>query len=354
MWNDILKALGQTVVQQMGQAAAQVGYRQFIATLFTGDEQTAIARLRQHVQSFDDQHFALFLQTVQTMHAEAQVHLQQVHASGGNDAWGSSVEDRIALSMAQIRTGDYSVSRQAVAQAQQVVAGLEYVAKLSQQFRAEMNAGPSRARSAPPASSLSQKEADVVAAVDRRQERDMPKAQQSDIQRIEEMIDQLAETGEVPDGLMEAFTSLGDPEAMERLLQKMKDMGADQLGDRPLDNIADYYRGGEGLYEALWPIVVPLPLAFEELDRPTQFHVLFGECRRRLTEASLLRNQGRLDEATEAFRECVERADQIDVPILKSDAYQGLVTVFEKRGDRAQASRYLHMAERERARQAER
>src|SRR5262245_49941875 len=109
----------------------------------------------------------------------------------------------------------------------------------------------------------------------------MTKPNQGEEQRISAMIDELASTGKMPDGLMEALTSVVDPDLMARVGRKMKGMGADQLGERPLDNIADYYQGGEGLYKARWPIARELPLPWDEIPRRTQFHVLFAECRRR-------------------------------------------------------------------------
>lgn len=340
MWADILKTVGKAMADQWADnlrqqqaLTAQMGYRQFIATLFVGDEQSAMARLRQQVQVLDEAAYAVFLQTVRAMGLEAQQHLAQVEASGGDTAWGTSFEDRMALGMAQIRTGNYSHSQQLIAQARQAVMGMQRVEQLTLQFREQMQAAsaapPPQAATPPPAGA--EQEAQINA-----------------------MIDELIETGQAPAELMAALTRVDDPAVLQRLMQRFKDLGADQLGDRPPDNIADYYRDGDGLYELLWPLAVDLPLPFDELDRPTQFHVLFAECRRRLTEGSAARNAGDLDAADAAFRECLERADQIDVPILKSDAYQGLMTLAEKRGDRAQAQRYLQMSERERKRQSTR
>jgi hypothetical protein len=318
MLEQLLKGLGQALVDQMAQAE----YRNFIGSLFQGSEQTAIARLRERVRSVDDAGFDGLLRTVRAMIAEAQQHLQQVQASGGNDAWGGSFEDRMALMMAQLKTGDYSVSHNAIQQAQLQLGGLRRVEELAQQFRAEIAVPP--AATAAPA-----------------------------IEQVEAMLDELAQTGKMPDGLLDAIQAL-DADGMERAFARLKAMGADVAGDRPLDNIRDYYVPGDGLYTLYWPLAANLPLPFDELDRATQFHVLFAECKRRLAEGGALRNAGRLDEADAAFRECLERADQIDVPILKSDAYQGLMTVAERRGDRAAAGRYLDLAQRENARQTQR
>ena len=124
-------------------------------------------------------------------------------------------------------------------------------------------------------------------------------------------------------------------------------------GDHPLDDIKDHYREGTRAYELLWPLpqkMIPMP--FEALERATQFHVLFAECKRRLMEGGTLRNSGKLDAADAAFNECLQGADQLEVPLLKSDAYQGLTSVAERRGDRAGAKRYTQLAMRERDKQA--
>ncbi len=368
MWGNFLKAVGQAMADQLSQAAeqqqtllatqqAQFVHRQFVAGLFVGNEAGAIARLRVHVGSLDDANYGVFQQTVQMMLTEAQQNLAQVQASGGDTAWGTSFEDRMALGMAQIQTGDYSSSQQMIQQAQQVVVGLSRVLQLSQQFRAEMQQLAAQ-RPAPRAEAPAQRPVRQSKSKKPRQGRPAAAAASpaagADEAKINAMLDELMATGQMPDGLMQALTQANDPALLERVMNKLKEAGADQLGDRPLDDIADYYPDGDDLYEQLWPIATQLPMPFGELDRPTQFHVLFGECRRRLTEGSAARNAGRLDEADAAFRECLERADQIEVPILKADAYEGLMTVAEKRGDREQARRYLQMAERERARQAAR
>ena len=365
MWGNFLKAVGQAMAEQLTQAAqqqqtqlaaqqAQFAHRQFIGSLFVGDEASAVARLRAQVQSLDEANYGVFLQTAQMMLAETQQNFAQVQASGGDTAWGTSFEDRMALGMAQIQTGNYSASRQLIEQAQQAVAGMSRVVQLSQQFRAEMQPAPA----APAAANTA-----GAGRTRRGRKPPMQKAEASpaapsgggaDEARIDAMIEQVISTGEVPEGLMQALTQANNPALLERAMQKLKDAGAEQLGDRPPDKIADYYIDGDGLYEQLWPIAPQLPASFDELDRPTQFHVLFAEFRRRHAEASVARNAGRLDEAEAAFRECLDRADQIDVPILKADSYEGLMTVAERRGDREQARRYLQMAERERARQAQR
>ncbi|HYI87662.1 MAG TPA: hypothetical protein VEX61_11255, partial [Burkholderiales bacterium] len=207
------------------------------------------------------------------------------------------------------------------------VAGLGRVIELAEMYRQEKHAPARAVQAAPPGCAV------------------------SDESRIQAMLEDVTRTGQLPEGFMEALSQVQDPAVLERLVSKLKALGGEALGDRPLDDIADYYRPGPGLYDLVWPLGQKLAIAFDELDRATQFTVLFGECRRRLAEAASLRNGGKLAEAESAYNECLARADQIEVHILKSDAYQGLLTVASKRGDRVSAKRYMQLAQREQERQ---
>jgi uncharacterized membrane-anchored protein len=46
-------------------------------------------------------------------------------------------------------------------------------------------------------------------------------------------------------------------------------------------------------------------------------------------------NGGQVDDAEKTFRECIERAQQLDVNELVARGYEGLMRVAQKRGDRA-------------------
>ena len=171
------------------------------------------------------------------------------------------------------------------------------------------------------------------------------------VHEIEWMIDVLARTGQMPHGLLDALTRVNDPDALERLAEKLQAVGGQAAADHALEDVMKHYRPGEDPYDLFWPLPPNLlPSPFEALDRETQFHVLFAECRRRLAEGAELRCAGKLDQADAAFNECLARADQIDVALLKSEAYHGLATVSELRGSRAAAKRYMQLAQRERTR----
>jgi len=136
------------------------------------------------------------------------------------------------------------------------------------------------------------------------------------------------------------------PEERLQMLPMLQALGAGEVGAGSSGSIDLYFRPGTEKYTLRWPLSpdLPLPLAFEELDRRTQFHVLFGEFSRREMEGGMLRNEGRLDEAEEVARECLERAAQLDVPHLRAKAHQLGADIAQKRGDRAAEGRCLRAA----------
>jgi hypothetical protein len=101
-------------------------------------------------------------------------------------------------------------------------------------------------------------------------------------------------------------------------------------------DISDHYTPGPGTYELRWPLGpnLPLPIPFDELDRKTQFFVLFQEWSRRELEGMMLLNTGDLNGAEAVFEECLGRAKQIDVGELEARSYEGFMRVAQRRGDR--------------------
>lgn len=163
--------------------------------------------------------------------------------------------------------------------------------------------------------------------------------------QIDAMIDEAQATGVLPAGLVQALAQLRDEQAREHRLQRLQ-----QLGFEPPAAAVAAPAVRELPYELLWPLEVDLMQPFEELDRAMQFHVLFAECRHRMVQGYAARNAGDFDAAEVIFRECLDRAEQIDVPLLKADGYQGLMSLAERRGDYAGSTRYRQLSERERRR----
>lgn len=149
-----------------------------------------------------------------------------------------------------------------------------------------------------------------------------------------------------PEARRAVAAAMADPSKLDAALAQLKALGADQMGSGPPLNILDYYQPGPGLYELQWPLDMPmeLPVPFDQLDRQTQFFVLFQEWTRRELEGMMLLNSGDLDGAQRVFEECSERATQIDVAELQARSYEGFVRVAQRRGDREAERKWLDQA----------
>jgi hypothetical protein len=153
---------------------------------------------------------------------------------------------------------------------------------------------------------------------------------------MKKMLDDLLQSSDVPESARQAvMAAMSDPSKLDDAIAMLKDLGADQIGSGAPLNISDYYVPGPGKYEARWPINlnVPLPIPFDQLDRQTQFFVLFQEWTRRELEGMTLLNSGDVNGAEAVFNECVERARQINVRELEARSYEGLMRVAQRRGD---------------------
>jgi hypothetical protein len=136
-----------------------------------------------------------------------------------------------------------------------------------------------------------------------------------------------------------------DPARQGELLARLQELGG-AAGPSPPLNIEDYYREGTEGFELRWPLHPSLPLAnaFGDLDRKTQFFVLFGEWSRREFEGMSALNRGDVDGAQEIFEECLDRATSLDVPELVARSYEGLMRVAQKRSDPATERAYSQKA----------
>ena len=90
---------------------------------------------------------------------------------------------------------------------------------------------------------------------------------------------------------------------------------------------------------------MPGGLQFTNLDRKTQFFVLFAECQRREAEGMFALNQGNLPTAEAAFEECLERARQIDVGELRARSLENLAKLAEQKGLPKKALEFFQQAE---------
>jgi tetratricopeptide (TPR) repeat protein len=106
------------------------------------------------------------------------------------------------------------------------------------------------------------------------------------------------------------------------------------FGVRP-PRFEDYYEEKPGRFELRWPLLArsPLPRPFDDLDRRTQFALLFGDWWTRAREVQDALTRGDVAEAESICAECVERALQLDVGALLALSFEGHLQVAEKRGD---------------------
>jgi hypothetical protein len=169
-------------------------------------------------------------------------------------------------------------------------------------------------------------------------------------QNLQQLIEQLASSGTMsPELLQQVQAAMDDPAKLDEVLSVLKEMGADQMGSGPPLNIEDYYREGSELYTLRWPIGVNLPLPFAQLDRKTQFFVLFQEWTRREMEGAMAMNSGQTVEANNIFNESLQRAQQIEVGELVARSYDDLARVADMLGDRAAGRDYSRRAAQARA-----
>lgn len=332
MWN-WLKGIGQ---QALESGAAYAQHRTFIQSLLIIPDESALSVLRQKIDELDDQGIQMFSGVLAGMIKEAQQAAQQ---GTGDDAWGTSVEDRMAYSMARIKSG---IPAQQNTQAPMYLQGLNAIAHFANQFYQEKLARAAQAQFVAPQAPTQASAADHSSA-------NAVDPSQLDA-TIEDIIEKMIQSNQIDPELLSQL-SYSDPAVVERILAKLQEMGADEGGSPPLGNIADYFRPRNIKYELKWPLTpsLPLPVPFDQLDETTQFHVLFGEWSRREMEGQLALNSGDLATAESTFDECLKRAEQLAVPELKARSYEGFMRISQRTGDRTAEKNWITLAKNARA-----
>ena len=169
-------------------------------------------------------------------------------------------------------------------------------------------------------------------------------------QDLQQLIEQLASSGTMsPELLQRIQAAMNDESKLDEVLSVLKEMGADQMGSGPPLNIQEYYREGAKPYLLRWQLGVSLPMPFAQLDRKTQFFVLFQEWTRREMEGMMALNGGQIEKAKNIFNECLQRANDIEVGELVARSYEDLAKVADRLGDRAAGRDYSRMAAQARA-----
>jgi hypothetical protein len=315
MWNWLKDA----AKQLMHGGASYLHHRMFLLSLFNMAPQQAHWMLKQKIAAMDDEETKSFSVTLSSMISEAQ---QAIPQAGHGSSWGVSFEDHMAQFMADAQAG--FPSSQVTTQAQMFLQGLNTIAYYAQQFYQEK-----LARDVQPlvASSVQASRVSV------------------DTGELEHKLENLVQTGKLDSTLIQELTMLNDESAIDRIIAKLRDWGADEGTSSSL-NIADHYRPGMAKYQLMWPLspTLTLPVSFDQLDRETQFYVLFNEWSRRELEGHQALQAGDTHGAQAIFQECLARAEQLEVAELKARSYEGFVRVAQKLNDRQAERQWLDAA----------
>ena len=131
-------------------------------------------------------------------------------------------------------------------------------------------------------------------------------------------------------------------------LEKENDALRAVLQDEGVDTIstASIYRPGTEKFTQKWPFDprMPMFIPFDQMDRETQFYTLSAAWSGRRAEGWAALHTGKLDEAEAIFQECLGRAEQMDVQILRSQSFRCLAEVAKQRGDRVAERKWLSAA----------
>jgi hypothetical protein len=162
---------------------------------------------------------------------------------------------------------------------------------------------------------------------------------------VSTLLDRLAQGDQSPEIIAELRRLGGDPAQLNHILEEMKARGMLDQADTNVMRPEDYYVDKPGKFELQWPLQQDLGIPFEALDRKTQFLVLFTEWTQRELDGIQTRDSGDLPGAEAVFRECLERAQQLDVDELVARSYEELMRVAEQGGDTEGAARWSDQAQ---------
>ncbi len=127
------------------------------------------------------------------------------------------------------------------------------------------------------------------------------------------------------------------------------DLGAlaDSLGVRPPPDPAALYQDGPEDFELLFALPEELSsLPWGSLSRRNHFYLLVAAWARREADGIHLLKAGQLDQAGEAFQECLIRAEQVKTPALVVRSYEDLAELAAADDDEAAAGEWRAAAAR--------
>jgi hypothetical protein len=292
------------------------------------DENARTAAVQQHVLSLGVDQFKAFFANLKQMR-ENVIEQKRAHEANEGKAWGGYIEDQIAYRMARLSTGarDPEFMRQLreFEAFQKFVECLMTVSLAWKEAQAEQITKSCEER-------LGAIEKQKQAAV-----------RASDAERIKSQVREFTKTRQYPGGvesLTKDLQSLTGTPAFDELMAMLNEMGVTDGGE----NIQDFYVPGDGLFELRWPLGIKLPMPFDQLDRPTQFSVLFTEWKRRTLEGDYAVQQGKTESAKGIYEECMARAQQLGVNELVARTHENLAKVASRTGGRSEERKQLKAA----------
>ncbi len=165
---------------------------------------------------------------------------------------------------------------------------------------------------------------------------------------VDEILQRVVETGKISSEDVESVMreAREHPEKLDAINETLRKVGAHEVGSGAPLNAADYYVEGVEKYSLLYDLRLPirLPIPFEDLDRKTQFCVLFMEWSRRELEGMMALNSGDVSLASSIFQECEKRASQLGVGELVARSYEGRMRCAQRLNDAKEERKWLRAA----------
>ena len=264
----------------VGQSGFERDHQRTHQWLAIADDDRRVEAVKKHVLLLGRDEFMAFFANLKQLR-ENVLAQKRTHEANEGKAWGGFIEDQIAYRMARLQTGahDPDYLRQ-LQEFQKYLNFIEWLMKMSITWKDEQ------------VKLVVKLTGDRLAEIENK--RAVAKPAGPDATAILEAVREFAKTGQYPGGvdrLQKDMRAIAGTPAGNEMMAMLKSMGASDGGDKTL-NIEDYYQPGEALFELQWPLGVTLPMAFDQLDRKTQFSVLFQEWTRRAMEGDYALQQG--------------------------------------------------------------
>ncbi|MEO5998089.1 MAG: hypothetical protein ABIN89_15195, partial [Chitinophagaceae bacterium] len=137
----------------------------------------------------------------------------------------------------------------------------------------------------------------------------------------------------------------------QRVYKEMLNYAGNEIGVQKRLEWKEYYVDTYEEFEQLYPLspgsedlLKNNEFTFSQLDRQTQFCVLFSDWIYDEFQGNMALGNNRLEEAKRLFEDCFNRAIQLNINILKARSVVGLLGIAEKQGDRPAQRKFIEEA----------